>query len=283
MSEYEEWADLVQIGYEEAAKFLHRQFVFTHNNVPYGTQLVPLAALHVELSAGELHSASARERLEQWYWCGVLGERYSTGTETQYAVDLEEVAAFVRTGEPPRIVREASFNPERLISMTTRNSAAYKGMFALQMKRGGRDRMTGETLTQMTLENENVDIHHVFPINYCEKRKEPIPYWLYQSVVNKAPIDARTNRSIGGRAPSSYLPNLEQRVGESLGAILDSYGIDIQTLEMDRFAEFFVRRGQKMLGWIADAMGKRTDADIEALEHAVKDVRDKLEPVTNDA
>ena len=37
VSEYEEWADLVQIGYEEAAKFLHRQFVFTQNNVPYGT------------------------------------------------------------------------------------------------------------------------------------------------------------------------------------------------------------------------------------------------------
>ena len=57
VNEYEEWADLVQIGYEEAAKFLHRQFVFTHNNVPYGTQLVPLAALFVELSSGELHSA----------------------------------------------------------------------------------------------------------------------------------------------------------------------------------------------------------------------------------
>ena len=283
VSEYEEWADLVQIGYEEAAKFLHRQFVFTHNNVPYGTQLVPLAALYVDLSAGELHSASARERLEQWYWCGVLGERYSTGTETQYAIDLEEVAAFVRTGEPPRIVREASFNPERMISMTTRNSAAYKGMFALQMKRGGRDWMTGEALTQMALENENVDVHHVFPINYCEKREEPIPYWLYQSVVNKAPIDARTNRSIGGRAPSIYLPNLEERAGECLGAILDSYGIDIRTLERDQFAKFFVRRGQKMLRWIADAMGKRTDADIEALENAVKDVRDKPEPIANDA
>ena len=69
-----------------------------------------------------------------------------------------------------------------------------------------------EALAQMTLENEKVDIHYVFPINYCEKREKPIPYWLYQSVVNKAPIDARTNRSIGGRAPSSYLPNLEERV-----------------------------------------------------------------------
>ncbi|MCY4590230.1 MAG: DUF262 domain-containing protein [Alphaproteobacteria bacterium] len=283
VDEYEEWADLVQIGYEEAAKFLHRQFVFTHNNVPYGTQLVPLAALFVELSSGELHSANARERLEQWYWCGVLGERYSTGTETQYALDLEEVATFVRTGEPPRIVREASFNPERLLSMTTRNSAAYKGVFALQMKRGGRDWMTGAALTQMTLENENVDIHHIFPIHYCEHRDDPIPYWLYQSVVNKAPIDAKTNRSIGGRAPSSYLPNLRERVGERLEPILESYGIDIRTLEGDQFAQFFVARARQMLEWIAGAMGKRTGTDVEALEHAVREVRDPPEPIADSA
>ena len=135
----------------------------------------------------------------------------------------------------------------------------------------------------MTLENENVDIHHVFPINYCEKREKPIPYWLYQSLVNKAPIDARTNRSIGGRAPSSYLPNLEERVSERLGPILDSYGIDIRTLERDQFAQFFVARGQKMLGWIANAMGKRTDADIAPLEHAVKDVKDELVPIADNA
>ena len=29
--------------------------------------------------------------------------------------------------------------------------------------------MTGEALTQMALENENVDVHHVFPINYCRE------------------------------------------------------------------------------------------------------------------
>lgn len=274
VDEYEQWADLVQIGFEEAAKFLHRQFVFTRNNVPYGTQLVPLAALYVELSEWDLHSVSARERLEQWYWCGVLGEGYSTSTETQYALDLEEVATFVRRGEVPRIVREANFNPERLISMTTRNSAAYKGMYALQMKRGGRDWMTGEALSQMTLENENVDIHHVFPVSYCEQREHPIPYWLYQSVVNKAPIDAKTNRSIGGRAPARYLPSLRERSGKQLEAILESYGIDVETLEGNQFGEFFVQRGLEMLEWIAEAMGKRVSDNIEALRDAVKDLKD---------
>ena len=38
-----------------------------------------------------------------------------------------------------------------------------------------------------------------------------------------------------------------------------------------------------MLGWIAYAMGKRTDADIEPLEHAVKDVRDELVPIADNA
>ena len=276
VDEYEQWADLVQIGYEEAAKFLHRQFIFTRNNVPYNTQLVPLAALFVELSDWDLHSATARARLEQWYWCGVLGEGYSTSTETQYALDLEEVAEFVRTGEVPRIVREATFNPRRLISMTTRNSAAYKGMYALQMKRGGRDWMTGETLTHMTLENENVDIHHVFPINYCEKRDPPIPYRLYQSVVNKAPIDAKTNRSIGGRAPASYLQNLQEQCGMQLEDILASYGINMVALKGNQFGEFFVQRGQQMLTWIGEAMGKEVDLNAEPLRDAVKGLKDPI-------
>ena len=203
-----------------------------------------------------------------------MGEYYSSSTETQFALDLEEVSAFVRMGEAPRLVREASFNPERLISMTTRNGAAYKGMFALQMKLGARDWMTGETLTQMTFENENVDIHHIFPINYCEKREPPIPYWLYQSVVNKAPIDAATNRSIGGRAPSRYLVNLQDRAGEHLEPILESHGIDARSLQTDGFKEFFVSRGREMLGWISTAMGKQVEPDVKALEHAVKDVLD---------
>lgn len=277
VGEYMEWADRAQAGFEEAAKFLHSQFVFNQRNVPYNTQLVPLAALCVELGTGELQSAVARDRLEQWYWCGVLGEYYSSSTETQFALDMEEVAAFVRRGTPTRIVREASFNPERLISMTTRNSAAYKGVFALQLKRGARDWMSGKMLTQMTIENENVDIHHVFPISYCEKRNPPIPYWLYQSAVNKAPIDAGTNRSIGGRAPSRYLANLKDRAGDHLGPILDSHGIDESSLESDDFAEFFVKRGEEMLRWIAEAMGKRTDADPQALMDAVQEVRGKPE------
>ena len=72
LSEYKEWADDVEAGFLEAAKFLNRQFIFTRGNVPYNTQLVPLAALYAELGQ-ELKPANAQERLYRWFWCGILG------------------------------------------------------------------------------------------------------------------------------------------------------------------------------------------------------------------
>ena len=58
VSDYHEWADRVEKGFLEAAKFLHSQFIFTRYDVPYNTQLVPLAALYVELGerTGSGHS-----------------------------------------------------------------------------------------------------------------------------------------------------------------------------------------------------------------------------------
>ena len=67
LSEYQNWADLVEAGFLDAARFLNRQFVFTKGNVPYNTQLVPLAALFVELGK-ELAPAKAREKLDRWFW-----------------------------------------------------------------------------------------------------------------------------------------------------------------------------------------------------------------------
>ena len=95
-NEYEKWADIVEAGFEDAAKFLHSQSVFFQKNIPYNTQLVPLAALFAELGH-ELESANAKARLERWYWSGVFGEMYGSSVETQYARDLTEVAEFIRT------------------------------------------------------------------------------------------------------------------------------------------------------------------------------------------
>ena len=146
LNEYMDWANVVEAGFMEAAKFLNRQFIFTRDNVPYNTQLVPLAALYAALGK-ELEPANAQEKLEHWFWCGVLGETYGSAVETQFANDLAQVARHVRGAAEPGSLIQANFAPERLLSLRTRNSAAYKGLYALQMKNGAADWRSGEPLS----------------------------------------------------------------------------------------------------------------------------------------
>ena len=259
VADYHRWADRVEAGFMSAAKFLYTQFIFSGYNVPYATQLVPLATLFVELSA-TLEPANAREKLERWFWSGIFGEAYGGAVETQYALDLAQVAGWIRDGAEPALVAEASFNPARLLSLRTRNSAAYKGLYALQMKSGASDWRTGGALALDDWLQENIDIHHIFPVAWCSRPEHHVPAHLYNSIINKTPIDALTNKIIGGRAPSEYLPRLERRdiTSDRLDATLESHWIRPDLLREDQFAEFFVARGEEMLKLISRAMGKPT-------------------------
>ena len=270
LPDYRQWADKVERGLIESAKFLTSQYVFTSWDVPYTTQIVPLAALYVELGH-ELDSAVARERLEQWYWCGILGETYGSTVESQFALDLAEVSEYVRRGVEPRLITEATFDPARLLYLQTRRSAAYKGIYALQMKSRAADWRTGEPLTLATWYNENIDIHHIFPVAWCERQDPGVPRHLFNSVINKTPIDATTNRIIGGTAPSSYLDRLQQRdIGpEYLDRVLEAHWISPSLLRSDNFAEFFVQRGEAMMNLIGEVMGKDLSSGREVFQNAL--------------
>ena len=292
LSEYQEWADRVEAGFRDAAKFLRSQFVFTRYDVPYNTQLVPLAALYVELE-GELATANAQEKLNRWFWCGIFSEAYGGAIETQFGLDLAQVAGYIRGGGEPALVIEASFIPERLLSLRTRNSAAYKGLYALQMKSDAADWRSAESLTLATWHNENIDIHHIFPVAWCRSADPVIPSRLYDSIINKTPIDASTNRIIGGRAPSLYLPRLRQDIDEEkLNRILESHWINHDLLEEDRFRDCFVERGQAMLGLINQTMGKlvvnarqvfRDELDSAGLAEQYDDDEVEYDPIGDSA
>ena len=256
VADYYHWADRVEAGFVSAAKFLYTQYIFSGYNVPYATQLVPMATLFVELGAA-LEPANARDKLERWFWSGIFGETYGGAVETQYALDLTQVAGWIRGEAEPALVTEASFNPARLLSLRTRNSAAYKGLYALQMKSGAADWRTAGPLAIDDWLQENIDIHHIFPVAWCNNPDHPVPPHLYNSIINKTPIDALTNKIIGGRAPSDYLPRLERDIApERLATVLESHWISSDLLRNDQFAECFMARGESMLELIGRAMGK---------------------------
>jgi hypothetical protein len=209
--DYERWANPVTEALLWASKFLAEQHIFRYQDVPYRTQLVPLAAIRAVLGA-EADNYAATEKLRQWYWCGVLGELYGGSTETRMARDIEQVVPWIRgEGELPITVVEATFRAGRLLRMKTRGSAAYKGVYALLVARGGRDWIKDEMINMATFFDQQIDIHHIFPKAWCVKNK--IDENRRESIVNKTPLAYSTNRTIGGDAPSKYLKRVETQSG----------------------------------------------------------------------
>lgn len=119
----------------DAARFLIKQGIFSSANLPYNTQYIPLAAIYAYDNSHDrlLHnSLPAINKLSRWYWCGVLGELYGAANETRYASDIKDFFAWVEDDAViPDTVARSNFQATRLLSLQTRNSAAYKGIMAL--------------------------------------------------------------------------------------------------------------------------------------------------------
>ncbi len=263
LEDYLEHRDAVVEGFLKAAKFLRMQKIFISRDLPYRTQIVPLAAT-LGVLGDVADNDTVRQLLSRWYWCGVFGELYGSTIETRFAKDLTELIAWVRGGDEPTTVKDASFSGARLEELTSRRSAAYKGIFALMMRDGCEDFRSGQPIDITSYYDENVDIHHIFPQKWCEEHgneQNLAKYWTaVDSIINKAPLSARTNRMIGGNAPSVYLQRIEKNEGipaERLDQILRSHVIDPAPLRNDDFWVFYDRRYKEILDRIEAAMGKQ--------------------------
>jgi hypothetical protein len=255
--EYERWAPDVEKGFLWAATFLTGEMIFEARDVPYRTQIVPLAAIHVALGAGA-EAIGKVEKIRRWYWCGVLGELYGGAIETRFGNDVQQVTEWCTGGEAePITVYESSFDPGRLLTLRTRNSAAYKGMYALLMRGGSKDWLYDQDITIASHHSLAVDIHHIFPKKWCNDNE--IDDLRRESIVNKTAISAATNRKIGGRAPSKYLPLLLKEAETSTDELrhrIEQHHVAYDALQADDFDEHFDERRQQLLDLIGDAMGR---------------------------
>ena len=259
LNEYKKYADSLCNGFLLAEKLLKEERIFSSYDLPYSTQLVPLSAVCTVLMDGNrIHTTSVKKMVKQWYWCGVFGELYGSANETRYANDIVQVVKWINNGgNLPKTVTDFYFNPMRLLGLQSRQSAAYKGMMALILKNHARDFISGAEMDFSTFSNERIDIHHIFPKNYCIKEGYDKRKW--NSIVNKTPISASSNREIGGNAPSVYLERLEKRGSVSsleLDGYVESHWIDHNLLRADDFQNFIIDRAKKLLTVIEKATGR---------------------------
>lgn len=279
---YKQYEKQVEHGFVQAAKFLHMLNIYRIFDLPYQSQIVPLAAIIADIGEAWEHEAN-RAKLVRWYWNGVFGELYGSAVESRIARDFIEVPRWLQGGPEPSTVSETIFRSDRLKTMRMRLSAAYKGLNALLMKEGAQDFRSGQKFDHTVFFGENVDIHHIFPQDWC--KKQDIKPAVYDSIINKTPLSYRTNRIIGGIAPSEYIAKLEKGdkqtpaiERERLDSYLSSHLIEPAILRSDGFDAFMADRQKRLLGLIEQATGKAAYmGDIQDEGEDVENSEDEVE------
>ena len=258
LSAYLKWEEKLQNGYLKAAKFLNQESFFSARDLPYRTQIVPLAAV-MSILGDKYLEPQTYDKIARWLWCGILGELYGGSVETRMALDIQELMDWINgSGEEPSTIRDANFQPVRLGTLRSRNSAAYKGINILIQRDGAKDFFWKIAIKD--IDKNEIDIHHIFPRSWCEKHG--FPPSRYNSIINKTPISSKANLMIGGIAPSKYLPKLQNHHGVGLddagmNEILEKHCIDSTALKADDFESFMESRQLKILKKIESVMGKQ--------------------------
>ncbi|WP_111767146.1 DUF262 domain-containing protein [Nakamurella deserti] len=261
LTDYTKWAEPVTNAFEWCYEFLSQEHFFRADDLPYRTQLVPLAACRVILGVrAEEHGK--RALIRRWFWSGVLGEMYGGSTETRFARDVEQMKPWLEGGSEPGTVSEANFRAARLLTLKTRNSAAYKGVYALLMQSDCLDWIKHQPMNMSSFFGYKIDIHHIFPKAWCAKND--IDHNRQESIVNKTAISYDTNRIIGAKDPADYVTVLEKRASVDqvvMDEVIKTHLIDPGALRAGDFNAFFSARRSALIALISDAMGKSVVED----------------------
>jgi len=285
------WWPIVEQAYRESSKFMEAQGMINRRIVPYSTMIIPLAAIfgHIRTTKGALDVSYSWPKIEQWYWCSVFSQRYSSSVEANAAVDFEQVINWIDGGVVPDVVRTFAFQADRLQELTTIRNVVYKGILCLLTKGGARDFAGGGSLSVNLFHETSQDHHHIFPKAALHSLgiKDP----RSESLVNKTLIGAATNRSIGGRLPSSYVSNLASRLGEPLvNTILRSHRIAPEALSRDDWNSFVLSRREELRQLIqetcggnvlpfSDGEGIPLSAQVQRLSNDVEDIELRLRTI----
>lgn len=271
LTDFREWAPRVTDALVWAAKFIDGEHIHSARDLPYPKQIVPLAAIRVVLGAAT-DAYGIHARIRQWFWSGILGELYGSAIETRFARDIEQVPGWARQADgahTPKTVEDAYFNESRLHSLRTRNSAAYKGIYALMMTNDARDWIYNQPFDKADYLELRVDIHHIFPKAWCGKND--IPWEMQESIVNKTPLSKTTNIKLSGNAPSVYRKAIARdshAEDELVDRVISGHLIDPNLLWGDDFPGFFHTRREALCRLVESALGKPVTRDVDEEELA---------------
>lgn len=267
LDDYRSAARQLRITFREAAEFLSQRCFLSARQVPYTAQLIPLAVILALLAGTPQALASSRgwDRLNQWFWSGMLGELYGSAAVIHRAArDVDEVTAWIRgtTQELPKTVADATFAESRLLT-SREDSGVFQGIYTLLMGRGARDWRTAQPFDRWTFGDLNPGFHPVFPLEWCRERG--LDEQLADSVLNRTPMGKRTEVVLDGYGPSRYLLRVQSKSlmeDSEFDTVLATHELDPQLLREGDFTAFLADRRARLLRVVEYAMGKPVVRDL---------------------
>ncbi|MCO5219742.1 MAG: hypothetical protein M9909_13030 [Thermomicrobiales bacterium] len=285
------WWQVAEDAYREASFFMEEEGIVAPQILPYSTILVPLAGIIGSIkSRGDSNALGvSREKLSQWYWCSVFSGRYSGTVDTNAGKDTEQVFHWVNGDKEPDVVRDFSFQANRLEQAKSIRGVLYKGILCLLARNNARDFSGGGKLTTNLYKKTSQHHHHIFPRSAVKKLG--VADDRTESIINMTLISAAANLRISGQLPSQYVAKMRADLGEAnANEILLSHAIVPGLLATDDWDQFMLARRELLLNLIVDATGKPAvpfsdgreapielhiqtmAADIESIETRLRDL-----------
>ncbi|GAB3940124.1 DUF262 domain-containing protein [Corynebacterium tapiri] len=267
LAEWRQHAPTIERGFIAAAHFLTDRRIFTGQQVPYSAQVIPLAAILALASFGV--DQEAEDRLNRWFWSGVLGELYgSAAVAIRAERDVAQVTQWLNDENAPlpKTVADASFTESRLLSVDS-DTGVWRGMFALLMARGAKDWRTGKEFTPETYAELEPSFEPIFPVQWCAQHGiEPV---LALSVLNRTPMGKRTEVVLNNFNPTRYLPRIQSKSimeDDEFDAVLATHELDPAMLHASNAQAFFGERRARLLALVEEAMGRPVIRDVDVAD-----------------
>jgi len=256
--------------------------------LPYVSILPVFSALqHIVEKMPFEERLNTQRKLRHWYWASVFTNRYSGSVESTSARDFLSMQEWFKKEEAePSLLYEFKYRYRNieLRKEVKRGSSVYNGIFNLLVINGARDWISGNIPV-----NGNVDDHHIVPASWG---KQNISGNLINSILNRTPLTAETNRNIiGDKLPNEYLPLLIQKNGQNkVEEILETHFISKKALQIllripftkEDFEEFIIERQKTIYDAIESLLIKERldlpvklrelDEDIELVELSLRNL-----------
>ena len=192
------------------------------------------------------------QKIREWYWASVFGERYSQGVEGKKSADYREMLEWFRDESSiPRFIINFRENYIRIPfdEITRSKSAVYRGVMCLIMKKGAEDPMI-----RFEADREQ-HMDHIFPKSKLEKS-------IKNSVLNMTWLTGITNIKKSNKMPNEYYTKIKKdkfdNNDEKFLKALSSHLIgkeSVKYLLEEEFEEFLESRKTDILKEIANEIG----------------------------